>query len=439
MDLSAFAVVPPPPQGSEEGRTMSLKLLRLVKEALAAPGVRLAGAALGAGVGSYATLRGEVGMQGSGSLSPLFANYRPANLPPKPSKEASKHRKEVERVNSLYREKLQKEAKSKALKRQKDNTNREALESARRKENQQQKEREAKMDEQVAFWVDSLLPNWTSKKVWSKGVDVVYREGIPPRVRGRVWPKAIGNGLSVTPQLWTIFLQHAQHARAAHTCPPTTGGRGVALAGKENTFADIDVDLARTFPHLAFFQEGCPMNHDLRDLLDAYCFYRPDRGYVQGMSYLAGNLLLYMPNKAEAFVVFANLLNTPFFNTVFLLTDTKVSLLTAHRPPPTAPAPAPAPPPPPSPPPTVTVVTLIPVVKETALRYSIFEDLFKHNLPELYKHFESVDLSPQMYFMRWCITLFCKSLKIDIVGRVWDCFFIQGEVRSPRLLGLLGL
>jgi hypothetical protein len=36
------------------------------------------------------------------------------------------------------------------------------------------------------------------------------------------------------------------------------------------------------------------MNEQLRSVLDTYCFFRPDVGYVQGMSYLAGNFLLYM-------------------------------------------------------------------------------------------------------------------------------------------------
>lgn len=70
----------------------------------------------------------------------------------------------------------------------------------------------------------------------------------------------------------------------------------------------------------AALQEECTMNDDLRNILlvrrccmmhaspdplglshrhalslclQTYCFYRPDVGYVQGMSYLAGNFLLY--------------------------------------------------------------------------------------------------------------------------------------------------
>ncbi len=68
----------------------------------------------------------------------------------------------------------------------------------------------------------------------------------------------------------------------------------VFTIGKENTMDYIAQDLDRTFPTLAFFQEEGPMNEQLRAMLETYCFYRPDVGYVQGMSYMAAVLLLYM-------------------------------------------------------------------------------------------------------------------------------------------------
>ena len=48
----------------------------------------------------------------------------------------------------------------------------------------------------------------------------------------------------------------------------------------------------------------------LHSLLGAYATYRPDVGYVQGMSFLAAFLLLNM-DVADAFISFANLLNRP--------------------------------------------------------------------------------------------------------------------------------
>ena len=34
------------------------------------------------------------------------------------------------------------------------------------------------------------------------------------------------------------------------------------------------------------------MNEQLRVMLETYCFYRPDIGYVQGMSFIAGKVLV---------------------------------------------------------------------------------------------------------------------------------------------------
>ena len=59
-----------------------------------------------------------------------------------------------------------------------------------------------------------------------------------------------------------------------------------------------------------FLQEGGPYHSTLRDLLGAYVCYRPDLGYVQGMSFIAAILLLNL-EEAEAFIVFANLVNRP--------------------------------------------------------------------------------------------------------------------------------
>ena len=59
----------------------------------------------------------------------------------------------------------------------------------------------------------------------------------------------------------------------------------LSLHGRERSVSYIEVDLPRTFPQLAFFSQGGALHEQLRDVLEAYCFFRPDCGYVQGMSY----------------------------------------------------------------------------------------------------------------------------------------------------------
>lgn len=62
----------------------------------------------------------------------------------------------------------------------------------------------------------------------------------------------------------------------------------------------IDKDLARTFPDIRRFttQEG---QDAMGRVLRAYAAYDPDIGYCQGMNFLAGMLILYMPTEAHAF------------------------------------------------------------------------------------------------------------------------------------------
>jgi singapore isolate B (sub-type 7) whole genome shotgun sequence assembly, scaffold_31 (fragment) len=70
----------------------------------------------------------------------------------------------------------------------------------------------------------------------------------------------------------------------------------------------IDEDLARTFALLGSFSRGEPMYGTMRSMLLAYAYYRPDVGYVQGMSFLAGMLALHIPDPAVCFQCLANLL-----------------------------------------------------------------------------------------------------------------------------------
>lgn len=137
--------------------------------------------------------------------------------------------------------------------------------------------------------------------------------GIPPRLRGLLWELLLPNDLTITSELYQIFLAHAQRAKEAKT----------NTLGKEDTAELIELDLPRTFPALMFFQADGPCYRPLRDILEAYVCYRPDVGYVQGMSYIAGVLLLYM-DAFPAFKVLANMLNRPCLLAFFRMDEHQV-------------------------------------------------------------------------------------------------------------------
>ncbi len=68
----------------------------------------------------------------------------------------------------------------------------------------------------------------------------------------------------------------------------------------------IDIDIPRTFPELGFFKEGTAFNLQLQSVLESFAMTRPDIGYVQGMSYIAGHLLLYT-DELRAYILFHGL------------------------------------------------------------------------------------------------------------------------------------
>jgi hypothetical protein len=73
------------------------------------------------------------------------------------------------------------------------------------------------------------------------------------------------------------------------------------------------------------FLQGGPYYDMLHCLLGAYVCYRPDVGYVQGMSFIAAVLILNL-EAADAFICFANLLNRPCHMAFFSLNQTLVSI-----------------------------------------------------------------------------------------------------------------
>mmetsp|Transcript_15795 Transcript_15795/g.32140 ORF Transcript_15795/g.32140 Transcript_15795/m.32140 type:complete len:284 (+) Transcript_15795:165-1016(+) len=132
----------------------------------------------------------------------------------------------------------------------------------------------------------------------------------------------------------------------------------------------------------------------LEHVLRAYCYYRPDVGYIQGMSYLAGHLLLYM-DEYTAFVAFGNLLSKPFLRSFYM---------------------------------TGTVVR-----DHMESRLMVFDHVAKSNLPKLYVRLKELEVPLRMYFFQWSLTMFGKVFPFETLARVWQGYLVEGEVYLYRV------
>ncbi|XP_003422787.1 TBC1 domain family member 14 isoform X1 [Loxodonta africana] len=316
------------------------------------------------------------------STTALILEDRPANLPAKPAEEAQKHRQQYEEMVVQAKKRELKEA------------------QRRRKQLEERCRLEESIGNAVLTWNNEILPNWET--MWSsRKVRDLWWQGIPPSVRGRVWSLAIGNELNITHELFDICLARAKERwRSLSTGGPDgeSEDAGLPAADREASLELIKLDISRTFPSLCIFQQGGPYHDMLHSILGAYTCYRPDVGYVQGMSFIAAVLILNL-DTADAFIAFSNLLNKPC-QMAFFRVDHGLMLT----------------------------------------YFAAFEVFFEENLPKLFAHFKKNNLTPDIYLIDWIFTLYSKSLPLDLACRVWDVFCRDGEEFLFRTaLGLLRL
>ncbi|XP_017218576.1 uncharacterized protein LOC108196027 isoform X2 [Daucus carota subsp. sativus] len=112
------------------------------------------------------------------------------------------------------------------------------------------------------------------------------RKGVPDCLRGLVWQLISGSRdlLLMNPGVYEQLVLY------------------------ETSASELDIirDISRTFPsHIFFQQRHGPGQRSLYNVLKAYSVYDRDVGYVQGMGFLAGLLLLYMCEEDAFWLIVA--------------------------------------------------------------------------------------------------------------------------------------
>lgn len=159
----------------------------------------------------------------------------------------------------------------------------------------------------------------------------------------------------------------------------------------------ILVDLGRTFPTHAYFSAQLGAGQlSLYNLLKAYSLLDKEVGYCQGISFVAGVLLLHM-SEQQAFEMLK-----------FLMYD--LAFRKQYRP---------------------DMMSLqIQMYQLSRLLHDYHRDL--------YNHLEENEISPSLYAAPWFLTLFASQFPLGFVARVFDIIFVQGtEVIFKVALSLL--
>ncbi|GLI63726.1 hypothetical protein VaNZ11_006787 [Volvox africanus] len=138
---------------------------------------------------------------------------------------------------------------------------------------------------------------------------------------------------------------------------------------------DIEKDVQRTFPNTRRFhaEEG---QTQLRNVLRAYAAYDPEVAYCQGMNFLTGLLLMYMPTEAHSFAAL-----------VVLMEDRKLRSF-YHR-------------------------------SMSLLQVQLWQ-LSRLISPSLNQHLEALGVVPMLYGASWLMTAFSADFPLPFSARIMD-------------------
>ncbi|XP_046369394.2 TBC1 domain family member 1-like isoform X2 [Haliotis rufescens] len=222
-------------------------------------------------------------------------------------------------------------------------------------------------------WEELLAAeNRTSTKIAQDKLLGCVKKGVPRSLRGDIW-KLLGE------------QQHLHNASCLLQLPRHHLAYCNLLKQLTTHQHAILIDLGRTFPsHPYFATQLGPGQLELFNILKAYSLMDQDVGYCQGLSFVAGILIMHL-EECQAFEILK-----------FLMFE--LGLRQQYRP------------------------------NMMALQIKLYQltRLLHDHHKDLYNHFETHEIAPTLYAAPWFLTLFASQFPLGFVARVFDMIFIQG-------------
>ncbi|XP_016147748.1 TBC1 domain family member 4-like isoform X3 [Sinocyclocheilus grahami] len=223
-----------------------------------------------------------------------------------------------------------------------------------------------------ALWDRKLSSPCRTKVQWDKEeIHGAVCQGVPKSRRGEVW-------------LLLSQQYRLRHRLPQRQQPPETPYQDLLKQLTAQQHA-ILVDLGRTFPTHQYFSTQLGAGQlSLYNLLKAYSLLDTEVGYCQGISFVAGLLLLHMSEEQA-------------FDTLkFLMYD--LGIRRQYRP------------------------DMISLQIQMYQLSRLLHDYHRN----LYTHLEEHEICPSLYAAPWFLTLFASQFQLGFVARIFDLLFVQG-------------
>ena len=158
------------------------------------------------------------------------------------------------------------------------------------------------------------------------------------------------------------------------------------LKNKDEQFSyvadQINKDINRTF-YTEKFKKGNGKEM-LNNILTAIAFIRPEIGYCQGMNFIVGALINFIDDEEKCFWIF-----------LYFIDNIELKMIYLQK-------------------------TPDYLIKLYQLNYFI-----KEYFPKLLPHLKINQISPDIFFSKWILTIFANFLPFETLYNVWDLFIID--------------
>lgn len=193
--------------------------------------------------------------------------------------------------------------------------------------------------------------------------------------RKEIWRIRIGNSLRITREQYVSLK----------------GRRKAGEVNKATNKLIVD-DLNRTLPNYKEVPVGEQMYSAVQELLALWHLYRPDIGYVQGMSFLMV-MLYYYYEDFQCFVLFSNLVLTKPL--LFACYNFDMDLIMGYK--------------------------------------GVFNRKIERKCPKVKATLDAFCINTETFILDWMFTIFTRSFSIQTARVFWDIFLLFGDYYLMRI------